>query len=334
MGKEQRLQVKIDELQEKWQLLTFKLRKLEEERILETDPAPISNLRERINAVKVEREEIEQELSDLEQQLKDIERKTSKIDKPFTIVRRKILILAANPKTTPRLRLDEEFREIEEGLRRSKHRDQFEISSRIAVRLRDIRRVLLDYEPHIVHFAGHGEKDGLLVEDELGMAMLISSKALAGLFKLASNHVECVILSACYSAPQADAIGKHINYVIGMRGEIEDKVAIEFAAGFYDALGAGKSVEEAFEFGRMAIRLYNMPDQFVPILHKKHREVKKRPHVEQTQNVTVGVDSKQKSVIKESNLISGPFAQADILVQSNTKSENKSFEYLSAIRET
>ena len=33
MGKEQRLQVKIDALQEKWQLLTFKLGKLEEERI-------------------------------------------------------------------------------------------------------------------------------------------------------------------------------------------------------------------------------------------------------------------------------------------------------------
>ena len=63
MGKE-RLQAKIDESQEKWQLLTFNLRKLEEERILETDPAQISHLRERIDAVKAEREVIEQELSD------------------------------------------------------------------------------------------------------------------------------------------------------------------------------------------------------------------------------------------------------------------------------
>lgn len=36
----------------------------------------------------------------------------------------KILILAANPKTTLTLRLDEEMREIDEGLRRSKNRDQ------------------------------------------------------------------------------------------------------------------------------------------------------------------------------------------------------------------
>ena len=37
---------------------------------------------------------------------------------------KKILILAANPLETLHLRLDEEMREIEEGLRRSKWRDR------------------------------------------------------------------------------------------------------------------------------------------------------------------------------------------------------------------
>ena len=37
---------------------------------------------------------------------------------------KKILILAANPLETARLRLDEEMREIEEGLRRSNWRDR------------------------------------------------------------------------------------------------------------------------------------------------------------------------------------------------------------------
>ncbi|MUG95069.1 hypothetical protein F7734_22970 [Scytonema sp. UIC 10036] len=36
-----------------------------------------------------------------------------------------ILILAANPASTSRLRLDEEVRSIEEGLRRAKYREQF-----------------------------------------------------------------------------------------------------------------------------------------------------------------------------------------------------------------
>jgi hypothetical protein len=184
---------------------------------------------------------------------------------------KKILLLAANPIKTLRLRLDEEIREIDEGLRRSKHREQFEFHSRLAVRLRDLRRALLDVEPHIVHFTGHGQEDGLMVEDELGMAVRISAKALAGLFSLCSDQVECVVLGACYSAPQASAISKHINYVIGMKKEIKDKAAIEFAVGFYDALGAGKPVEHAFKFGCNAIlQVYpDLPEHLIPLLKKR-----------------------------------------------------------------
>ena len=36
----------------------------------------------------------------------------------------KILVLAANPKNTSRLRLDEEIREIENGLQRVQKRDE------------------------------------------------------------------------------------------------------------------------------------------------------------------------------------------------------------------
>jgi len=185
--------------------------------------------------------------------------------------RKKILILAANPVDTIRLRLDEEVREIQEGLQRSKYRSQFQIQSNPAVRLRDLRRALLDHEPQIVHFTGHGNKEGLLVEDELGTAKRISSEALSGLFELFSDKIECVILSACLSEPQADAISKHINYVIGMKDEIDDKAAIEFSVGFYDALGAGRSVEDAFKFGCNAV-LQQFPDlseHLIPVLKKK-----------------------------------------------------------------
>lgn len=187
---------------------------------------------------------------------------------PVTPVK-KILILTANPKSTTKLRLDEEVREIEEGLRRSKYRDQFEISTAWAVKLRDLRRALLDFEPHIVHFAGHERLDSLLVEDDLGFASSIFTESLSGLFELFSNQVECVILNACCSEQQAIAINRHINYVIGMRREIKDRAVIEFSVGFYDALGAGKNVEEAFKFGCSAIQMMGMPDYLVPVLKKR-----------------------------------------------------------------
>jgi hypothetical protein len=185
--------------------------------------------------------------------------------------KKRILILAANPKATPKLRLDEEVREIKEGLQRSKYRDRFEIHSVWAVRGEDIRRALLDYQPHIVHFSGHGTKDGLMLEDEMGLAVTATKEALSGLFEIFSVTVECVILSACYSGPQADAISKHIDYVIGMKKEVDDRVAIKFAVGFYDALGGGCSVGDAFKLGRNSIQ-FDFPkqrDYLIPVLKKK-----------------------------------------------------------------
>lgn len=179
---------------------------------------------------------------------------------------KKILILAANPKDTTRLRLDEEVREIKEGLRLAKKRELFEIEQREAVRIRDLRRALLDCEPHIVHFSGHGEADGIIVEDEAGNSVLVEPEAVAGLFGLFSNQVECVLLNACFSESQANAINRHIKYVIGMSREIEDQTAIEFTVGFYDAIGAGKTIEQAFKFGCNAIKLPGFPDYLTPVL--------------------------------------------------------------------
>lgn len=172
---------------------------------------------------------------------------------------KKILILASNPQATPRLQLEKEVRDIEEGLRRAKKCDQFEIHSKWAVGIKDFRRALLDHDPHIVHFTGHGKEAGLIVEDELGFPTHIPSQALGSLFKLWSQQVECVVLISCYSESQAKVICNHIPYVIGMKKEIDDDAAIEFSVGFYDALGAGWSYEKAFEMGKSSIQM-KFPD--------------------------------------------------------------------------
>jgi hypothetical protein len=179
---------------------------------------------------------------------------------------KKVLILAASPKDRDRLRLGAQVRDIHEGLKLSKKRDQFMVSEKWAIRLRDIRRAMLEFEPHIVHFCGHGEGGKLIVENDSGNAIQVNSKALSGLFKLFSDQIECVLLNASFSKRQADAIVKHIDYVIGMNGDIQSEAAIEFAVGFYDALGAGKSYDIAFEFACNAIQLFEIPSYHVPFL--------------------------------------------------------------------
>ena len=178
-----------------------------------------------------------------------------------------ILFLAANPKDTGRLRLDQELRDIGEGLRRSQQRDQFTLEQRLAVRPRDIQRAMLDVNPQIIHFSGHGAGEaGLFFEDEAGNTQRVDGAALAGLFALFADQIQCVVLNGCYSEVQAQAIAEHIPYVIGMNQRIGDKAAIAFAVGFYDALGAGRNVDFAYKLGCAAIQLEGIPGHLTPVL--------------------------------------------------------------------
>lgn len=182
-------------------------------------------------------------------------------------LRKRILFLAANPKNTIPLRLDEEVREIDAGLRRASNRDNFDLLQKWAIRPRDLRQAMLDVKPNIVHFSGHGSScGGLFLEDAMGEPKLIEPMALAGLFSLFSHDLECVLLNACYSEVQAEAINDHIKYVIGMNDAIGDRAAIEFAVGFYDALGNGQSVETAYRFGCNAIQLEGLSNNLIPVL--------------------------------------------------------------------
>ncbi|MBE8990049.1 CHAT domain-containing protein [Nostoc sp. LEGE 12450] len=180
-----------------------------------------------------------------------------------------ILLLAANPKGTEGLRLQEEEREIKERLRLAGY-GKTPINSTGATRTKDIQQAMLDFNPQIVHFSGHGaEQDGLVFEDVTGKANLVSSNALAGLFRLFSKRVECVVLNACGTKPQAEAIAQYVNYVVGMSRELGDRAAIDFAIGFYSALGAGESIEFAYELGCNAIQLGGIEEHLTPVLYKK-----------------------------------------------------------------
>lgn len=182
---------------------------------------------------------------------------------------KRILFVLANPLESTRLRLDEEYREIENGLRLSKGREHFELKITTATRPNDLRREMLRYEPEFIHFSGHGDTEGIILENENGKPQLVNIQALADLFSLFEGKTECVILNSCYSETQAKAISKHIAYVVGMNKAIPDNTAIQFAIGFYDAIGAGRNIEDAFSFGKNAISLNNVTGEEIPQLIKK-----------------------------------------------------------------
>jgi CVNH domain/CHAT domain len=166
----------------------------------------------------------------------------------------KILFLSANPPGTARLDLDKEVSKIEDGLKRSKLRDRFGLVSKWAVDSQDLRRALLEENPDIVHFSGHGEgQTGLVLVGQDGKPKPATAEALCGLFEQFPN-IKCVLLNACYAEVQAKAIVRHIDFVIGMKQAVRDDAAIAFATGFYDGLGYGKSIDVAFALGCNAIQ--------------------------------------------------------------------------------
>jgi hypothetical protein len=182
----------------------------------------------------------------------------------------RILFLAANPSNTQQLNLTNEVRRIDEELRKAKERDGFDLEQRHAVSLSDLQDLLLRFEPQIVHFSGHGNEAGeLIFETKHGRVEIAPLAALIDLFRIVNGDgkkVQCVVLNACYSDRQAEAIAKHVPCVIGMSNAISDEAAIKFAASFYRGLGYGRSVNDAFELGCNDIALHNIPEEATPRL--------------------------------------------------------------------
>jgi CHAT domain-containing protein len=179
----------------------------------------------------------------------------------------RILWLAANPLSTARLALDEEAREVTEKLRLARDREVFEFITRWAVRPADLLQHLNEHRPRVVHFSGHGDSAGMIaLSAGEGNSRPVTTAALAEMFRIVRDEVRLVVLNACYSAVQAQAIGQHIDHVVGMLQPIDDRSAVIFAAAFYSALGFGRPVHEAFEQGKVALMLHGMPDHDVPNL--------------------------------------------------------------------
>jgi len=179
----------------------------------------------------------------------------------------KILFLAANPSDTNKLALDVEIREITSKIRAAEHRDSIELISAWAVRPDDLLQLLNQHKPQIIHFSGHGSDSGeIILTDNNGVSKPVSSKAMKALFTALKDNVRAVILNACYSKEQAEAITQVIDCAVGMNNSIGDDAAITFASSFYRAIGFGRSIQDAFNQGIASLALEDIPEENTPEL--------------------------------------------------------------------
>jgi hypothetical protein len=174
----------------------------------------------------------------------------------------KVLFFAADPLSMPpngrepRLRLDEDVREIRVKVRAAEHRDALDFDYRLAARPDDLLQGLNETHPQVVHFSGHGASQGLVLMDPEGRRPhLVDAAALSQLFRACRGNIHLVVLNACFSLPQAEAIAEVVGCTIGTSGAISDAAAITFGAAFYSAIAFGLSVKAAFDQAAAALAL-------------------------------------------------------------------------------
>jgi len=211
----------------------------------------------------------------------------------------KVLFLASDPFKTQALALDEEIRAITAQIRSAEYRDMLELVSAWAVRPDDLQQLLLQHRPHVVHFSGHGttgtpiigppptplgsgrelvptesgQDAQLVLMGERGEPQPVSQEALVELIDVLKGNIRVVVLNACHTKPQAEAIAQVIDCCIGMNAAIGDKAAIVLAAAFYRALGFGQDVQTAYKLGKHELKLKGIPQDQIPELHYRREEV-------------------------------------------------------------
>ena len=169
--------------------------------------------------------------------------------------RLRVLFLAANPTSLPLLDLQGEAAAIEKQVHRGTLVGKVDFQSAWAVTADILHEQVLAYDPHIVHFSGHGNSRGELelLDAATEEARPIPIQAFARILTSACK-ARCVVLNACYSARLAQELALcGVDVVLGMRDEVPDTTALAFSESFYKALAFGKTVRDAVEGARGVI---------------------------------------------------------------------------------
>lgn len=184
----------------------------------------------------------------------------------------KVLFFAADPASalpggeSSRLLLDEDVRRIRQKVRAAAFRDHLEFDVHWAARAEDLLQALNENPPQVVHFSGHGGSEGLVLVGADGEPHPVDAAALSQLFHVFRGDIRLVVLNACFSLPQAQAIAQEVGCAIGTGGEISDEAAITFGGAFYSAIAFGHSVQAAFDQACAALALDHVDDREYPEL--------------------------------------------------------------------
>ncbi len=190
----------------------------------------------------------------------------------------KLLVVLAAPKDQPELDMERE----EAGIRQALQNVPVELTVLRHATIEKLHDMLLDVEPHILHFSGHGVVSGglgaLALENPgSGDTDPLTARQLRGL--LNRMGITLAVLNACETARHStrDAlmgvaqalIREEIPAVIAMQFLVSETVALMFTRRLYDFLFRGDPLEKVVTETRVGIDINAEEDRIswgIPVL--------------------------------------------------------------------
>ena len=187
-----------------------------------------------------------------------------------------VLFLSSNPVPSSNLRTDVEFKRVLTAIRGSRYRDSVRLEHRPAADVQSILDALNDLRPEVVHFSGHGDQDGIYLDnnqipryasDELDdFSTHTDYEFIAKALKATDFSPKLVVLNSCLSSFGAEKLGEFAGAVISMDLPISDVAASVFSPQLYSALASGQSLQAAFLQALLAVETAVIDDIEIPRL--------------------------------------------------------------------
>jgi hypothetical protein len=168
----------------------------------------------------------------------------------------RVLYLTSSPNLDDPLRVDAEVNNVLKRMRSVKHRDLIELHHRPAATPEDLLNGLNDLRPHVIHFSGHGNGDGLLFDDaliETPIGQMMDFTRLRRILEATNFPPTLLVLNACRSLEGAAVLLEAVPVLIAMPDSVADLSASLFAGHFYSAIGGAQSVGHAVAQAREMI---------------------------------------------------------------------------------
>jgi hypothetical protein len=168
----------------------------------------------------------------------------------------KILYIASNPKDENSLALEREMTELQRELMHVDKLGSIVFRALPNLEIDRLPTILKEFAPDLVHISAHGSPDGLMFSSgEQGRQQFVKTDQLVALFRAVVPRPRLVYLSACSAENIADQLRLVIPFTIGTTAEISNEAARRSALKFYEWLGRGSSIQEAFNVSKPLLEI-------------------------------------------------------------------------------